>query len=1431
MSLSLFHPLVSGWFREKFGAPTEAQRLGWPSILNRSHTLIAAPTGSGKTLAAFLACLDQLVRQGIAGGLSDQTQVVYISPLKALSNDIRRNLEIPLLEISDLAAKEGIPLPEIRVQVRTGDTPPSERRLMIRRPPHILVTTPESFYLLLTAESGRKILSSVETVIIDEIHAVTRDKRGSHLALSLERLEALCKKPPLRIGLSATQKPVEEIARFLVGSRRIDREGKPDCTVIDIGHSRQMDLAIECPVSPLSAVCSLEQWKEVYTRIAELIRQHRSTLIFVNTRRLAERVTFYLTEILGEQAVASHHGSLSKEIRFNIETRLKEGNLKAVVATASLELGIDIGFIDLVSQIGSPRSIATFLQRIGRSGHSLGVVPKGRLIALTRDELVECAALIRAVKGGRLDQIEIPVAPLDILAQQIVAAAACEEWEEDKLFYLFQGAYPYRNLKREDYDDLRHLLSEGLTPFVRAGSYLYRDRVHQRIKGKRGARLAALTSGGAIPELADFRVITEPERVTVGTVDEDFAIESLPGDVFLLGNTSWRILHVRGGEVAVADSHGAAPTIPFWRGEAPGRTPELSMEVSQLRNDLEKRLDEPEKASQWITETCHVPETKAREMVHYFKSQREATGLIPTQNHLFIERFFDESGGMQLVIHAPFGSRINRAFGLALRKRFCRRFDFELQASADDNGILLSVGRRQSFSIEDIRGMISSVAAKELLIQALLASPAFTVRWRWNVTRSLAVLRYKVGKKVPPALQRFKADDLLTAVFPAITACPENASFVGNIPVPDHLLVRQTVEDTLHEALDVEGWIDILKKIEQGGIRITEMDTREPSPFSYQILNGNPYTFLDGAPLEERRARAVSTRRTLSTEDLKELGKLDPDAVLQIQKEAWPEARDADELHETLLLLAILPHKEGDEWKNLLEILIESGRGTRVIDSTGRMFWTAAERWTLLQAAYPGIKMDPDIPIPSSLLKPLELHEAVNYIVKGRMEVTGPTTSLILSQKLGLPLQQVEEALLVLEREGILLRGNFTPHPPETREIEWCHRNLLARIHRLTLDKLRRQIKPIDPEEFMMFALRWNHLHPETHLEGPQGLQAILSQLQGFEIPARLWESEILPARMVKYNPQWLDALCHSGDLLWGRTRVGSHREANKTLPLSLMRYGDLEWIRAGEENQELDFNTEKVFNILRQKGALFFRELVSEAHLLPAEVEVSLWKLVASGLVSGDGFEAVRHLTIPRWKQNAYDRFRRNHSSKNQRRRLGNGRWWAIRNFTELQSNEKGSVHSSFEPWCRQLLERYGILFRDLMARESAAPPWYRLLPVLRTLELKGEIRGGRFISGVSGEQYGLPEAVETLRSLREHFRKNEIALVNAADPVNLAGIVGPGSRLKAIAANALVYLGGKYVGHRQGKTIWLDPSLKPEFHQMAERLLKTGRIPPLIN
>ncbi len=910
MSLTPFHPIVAQWFQQRFQAPTEPQLLGWPAIVSDQHTLIAAPTGSGKTLAAFLVCIDRLVRQAAQGELADETQVVYVSPLKALSNDISRNLQTPLAEIQAAAAAAGLSLPALNASVRTGDTPASERQRMTRRPPHILVTTPESLYLLLTSAKAREGLRSVRTVIVDEIHALARDKRGSHLALTLQRLDALCRQAPTRIGLSATQRPMDQIARFLVGGRHVDPQGEPDCRIVDVGHVRHLDLGVEVPETELSAVCSHETWAEVYRRLGQLIASHRSTLVFVNTRRLAERVSHHLGELLGEDAVASHHGSLSKELRLSAERRLQSGELKVIVATASLELGIDVGHIDLVCQLSSPRSIATFLQRIGRSGHSLGATPCGRLFPLTRDDLLEAMALVSAVKHHRLDCVEIPLAPLDILAQQIVAAVAADEWDETALFEQFRQAWPYRGLTREQFDEVLQMLSEGIAPGLRRGAHLHRDRIQGKLRPRRGARLTAITSGGAIPDNADYRVVTEGERTVVGTVNEDFAIESLAGDVFLLGNTSWRIRYVRGGEVTVDDAEGAPATIPFWLGEAPGRTPELSEEVSRLREQIAQRLpgappadaspppDSPETLA-WLQADCGVSEFAAAQAMNYVAAQVSAIGLAPTGRRIVFERFFDESGGMQLVIHAPLGARVNRAWGLALRKRFCRSFDFELQAAADDNGIVLSLGPQHSFAIDSLFKMLNAQNGRDLLIQALLAAPMFQVRWRWNATRALAILRRQGGKQVPPPLQRMRADDLLTAVFPATTACLENV--VGDIEVPDHPLVRQTVYDCLHEAMDVDRWLALLADVQAGRVEFVARDTREPSPFCYELLNANPYAFLDDAPLEERRARAVATRRTLSPEDVAELASLDPAAIAQVRQEAWPTVRDADELHDALL--------------------------------------------------------------------------------------------------------------------------------------------------------------------------------------------------------------------------------------------------------------------------------------------------------------------------------------------------------------------------------------------------------------------------------------------------------------------------------------------------------------------------------------------------
>src|ERR1700693_5472577 len=748
-SLAWAHPLVAQWFVQKFLTPTEPQQQGWPHILAGRTTLISAPTGSGKTLAAFLACINRLVCKALAGELSDRTEVLYISPLKALGNDIQKNLEIPLGEILQMA----------------GARP----RLMLKRPPHILVTTPESFYILLTAEKSRAILRDVETVIVDEIHAVADDKRGVHLSLSLERLEALTHRPPVRIGLSATQKPIEEVARFLAGNSDSKRT-RPDPVIVNVGHKRTLDIGVEVPSSELGPVASNEMWDEIYERIVQLVNAHRSTLVFVNTRRLAERIAHQLGERLGEDNVAAHHGSLSRKLRLEAERKLKEGQVKVLVATASLELGIDVGTVDLVCHISSPRSIAVALQRVGRSGHWRGAVPKGRFFVTTRDDLFECAALVRAIRQGDLDRLIIPDSPLDVLAQQIVAACASvrsggedagagnEGWDEDELFALVRRAYPYRDLSRKTFNEVLEMLAEGIAARRgRYGAYLHRDRVNGKLRARRGARLAAITSGGAIPDNSLYAVVAEPDGVVVGTVDEDFAVESNRGDIMLLGNTSWMIrrIETNAGRVLVQDAHGAPPSVPFWRGEAPARTEELSAHVGTLRGKISEMLPhtspvgfsatQPEVAAavSWLKDECGLDDSGAEQAIEYILQGRAVLGAVPTQTTVIAERFFDEGGGMQLVIHAPFGGRINKAWGLALRKRFCVGFNFELQAAATDNGLNIALSEQHSFPLADVFNFLQAATVQPILEQAALDSPIFATRWRWDANRALALLRFQ----------------------------------------------------------------------------------------------------------------------------------------------------------------------------------------------------------------------------------------------------------------------------------------------------------------------------------------------------------------------------------------------------------------------------------------------------------------------------------------------------------------------------------------------------------------------------------------------------------------------------------------------------------------------------------------------------------------
>lgn len=1408
MLLSAFHPLIERWFRQRFAAPTEPQRLGWPAIMAGKDTLIAAPTGSGKTLAAFLASLDRLLRLALAGQLREQTYVVYVSPLRALSNDIQRNLQTPLAELMSLAREQVPDLAEIRALVRTGDTSARERQQMLRKPPHILVTTPESLYLLLTGKRSRDILRRVDTVIVDEIHALARDKRGSHLSLSLERLDALCLgeavdsqqsavNRAVRIGLSATQKPLDELAKFLVGSTA--PEGAP--VVVDMGHVRELDLAVEVPPRELEAVCSHEHWAEIYERLVALIQEHRSTLIFVNTRRLAERVAHQLMARLGEDAVATHHGSLSHAIRQRTEQRLKQGDLKAVVATASLELGIDIGHIDLVCQLGTPRAIATFLQRVGRAGHSLGVIPKGRLFALTREEQIECLALVRAVFAGRLDRIQIPREPLDILAQQLVAAAAGDEWDEDTLFNLCRRAHPFHELSRQDFDTVLEMLSEGVAPQRgRWGAHIHRDLVNRRIRGRRGARLTAITCGGAIPEIADYRVVLDDDaRTFVGTVDEDFAVESMAGDIFLLGNTSWRIRHVRGGEVVVSDAQGAPPTIPFWRGEAPGRTFELSAEVAQLREDIVGRLGQD--AESWLQQACHVDEHGARQAVAYVTAQQVATGMVPTQQKVLFERFFDESGGMQLVVHAPFGTRINRAWGLAMRKRFCRSFDFELQASAGDNGVVLSLGAQHSFPMEQMFRLVPSHVGREVLIQALLAVPFFTTRWRWNATRALAIRRADKGRRVPPPLQRMRADDLLSAVFPAQTACQENV--VGDIEVPDHPLVNQTVHDCLHEAMDIGGFIELLHDIENGKIELVGLDSREPSPFAHELLNAAPYAFLDDAPLEERRARAVALRRSLSVDALRDLGRLDPEAIQQVCSEAWPLVRDADELHDTLLSMSAVPAQEGEPWRDFFHELIASGRATVLERPDAAPLWVATERLPLVRAIWAEATARPERAVPAGIRQDWDRDEAIVTLLRGRVECVGPVTAARLACDFGLNVHDVARGLAALESQGVVLRGRFTGSATtsvqDEESLEWCERRLLSRIHRLTLEGLRRQIQPVAPEQFLHFLSRHQHLHVDTRLRGQAGLLELIEQLQGFEAPAGHWERHLLPARLEAYNPAWLDALTFAGQAMWGRLRQVRRpedagrpmRSLTRATPITLMLREDLAWLLDSEptpadlsahtaNGRPLSGNAQAALEAFHRHGAMFIGQLGTAAQLLESQVEDALGELAAAGLVTSDGFPALRGLIA-----SGRERGHREPPRQTFRRsrlfglrapaRIEGGRWSLLRSFLPAEA----SADERIENWCRLLLRRYGVMFRDLLAREASAPPWQELVRGYRRLESRGEIRGGRFVAQVAGEQYALADVVSRLRN---HESANGIPLTLAAtDPLNLSGRVLPGPRIPA--------------------------------------------------
>lgn len=1428
--LDYFHPAVKDWFTRQFDAATDAQLQAWPSIKKHQPTLIAAPTGSGKTLAAFLAAIDDLVREGLSVGLKDNTHILYVSPLKALSNDIQKNLQQPLNGIRDSLLENGYHDVDIRAQVRTGDTPQSERQQMKKTPPHILVTTPESLYILLTSDSGRQILSTVRSVIVDEIHALAGNKRGAHLSLSLARLDALCPKPPNRVGLSATQKPIEIISNFLTGGHA------QQCTIIDTGHKRQRDLAIQLTGTPLQAVMANETWAEIYDLLEQQIHQHSTTLIFVNTRRLAERAAHHLAERIGEEFVTAHHGSLSREHRLHAEQRLKAGKLKALVATASLELGIDIGDIDLVCQLGSPGSIAAFLQRVGRSGHTVGALPKGRIFPLSRDDLLESVALIDSIEQGELDTITIPDAPLDVLAQQLVAEVASREWQEEDLLNTVKSAWPYRNLQPEQFHQIVKMLSEGFTlKRGRRGAYVHHDAINQKLRARRGARLVAVLNGGAIPDQFDYDVIMQPQGQFVGTLNEDFAFESLPGDIFQLGNTSYRMLKIENGRVFVQDAHGEPPTIPFWFGEAPGRTNELSQAVSDFRTQASKQLDAGLVSTiAWLKHRYQLNDSAATQLAEYLAASKAALGTLPTQKTIVFERFLDETGDMHLVIHSPFGSRVNRAWGLALRKRFCRKFNFELQAAANEDNIVISLGATHSFPLEEVAHYLNPNNVKEILVQALLDAPMFPTHWRWNANISLAVPRNRNGKKVPAYFQRNDAEDLIALVFPDQIACFENLQ--GDREIPDHPLVKQTIHDCMHDIMDADGLVELLTGIKSSEIEIVCRDLNAPSPMSQEVINAKPYAFLDDTPAEERRTLAIQQQAHLSPQAAADLGRLNPDAIDRVKQQAWPEPTSADELHDALMLLGFLTQTEmHQDWQGFLQTLLTENRVVKcgINDDTSPL-WIASERYFQFKVLFPDGEFTPQLNHGLNETQTLDNEKALIEIIRSRLEGLGPVSATQLAQPLAFETHQIRNALLALEQEGYVIRGLFSSLV--NSDEQWCERGLLARIHRYTIQTLRNEIKPVSPAAYIRFLLNWHQLDEKR--DGKDALLSIIEQLEGFPIPARSWETEILPGRLEFYLPDWLDQLCVSGRLSWMRLqkpKVTQSSRSSQSTPIRntpiclLTRSASQYWLQtlnlqdnSDYKTVDLNANASAIRNLLIQKGASFFDDIVASTNLLRTQVEQALGELVNKGIITSDNFAGIRALVTPSNRRPKFGA-RRNLSSASFSIEDA-GRWSII----ERKSQPKEELHNlnvQVEHIARVLLKRYGVIFRKVLERESNIPTWRELLYVFRRLEARGEIRGGRFVDGFAGEQFALPDAVTALRKFREPPREEQLVSVPATDPLNLTGIITPSDRIPALAKQKVLYCNGEPIAKSSGVDVTFVKTVNQRLEWEAREYLTRAR------
>jgi len=1342
-ALDLFSAPVRDWFRSAFAQPTDVQERGWREVAAGRHALMAAPTGSGKTLAAFLWCLDRVASEPMPVD-AERCRVLYVSPLKALAHDVDRNLRSPLVGIRRQMESLGLQPPDIAVAIRTGDTPADARRSMERHPPDILITTPESLYLLLTSQA-RRMLASVRWLIVDEIHSVAATKRGSHLALSLERLCALTKVEPQRIGLSATQRPLEEVARFLGGTNR-------DVAIVDAGRLKTMEVSVEVPVDDMARLSAQDDggaiqnsiWPAIYPRLLELVQQHRSTIVFVNSRRLAERLAARLNELAGEDLVRAHHGSIAREQRLLIEDQLKAGQLRGLVATSTLELGIDMGAVDLVLQVEAPPSVAAGIQRVGRAGHSVGEVSRGVIVPKFRGDLLETAAVVEGMLEGRIESTIVPRRPLDVLAQQIVAMCAMDEWKVDELGALVRRAYPYADLGPRSLETVLDMLS-GRYPsdeFAELRPRIVWDRVAGTIRGRAGAQRLAVTNPGTIPDRGLYSVNLLDDGRRVGELDEEMVYESRVGETFVLGASTWRIAEITNSQVLVTPAPGEPGKIAFWKADAPSRPAELGLALGKMVREL--RALSPDAAARRLHERAGFDDRAVKNLLAYLDDQAAATGTVPDDRTVVIERFRDEVGDWRVCVHTPLGGRVHAPLALALEARLQAKLGVDARALWTDDGVALHLPDVESPpQVDDL--LFDPEEVSELVTSQLPGSALFAARFRENAARSLLLPRRRPGQRTPLWQQRMRSAGLLQVA--------------GNYP--DFPILAETWREVMSDHFDMEALTAFLTRVRSREVRVVAVDTERASPFASSLLFAYVAEFMyeGDAPLAERRAQALTLDRDLlaellGSEDLREL--LDPEAIAEVELELQgllPERfpRDADEAHDLLTRLGDLSDTEASSRGVMSEWLqsLERERRVAVLRIAGESRWIAAEDAGKYREA---VGASLPIGLPDAFLDPGS--RPLESLIRRYARTHVPFVAGDVARRWGISESAAGAALGALVARGEVIAGEFRR---SAHGREHCHPEVLRMLRRRSLAALRREVESVSPEVMARFLPEWHGIG--SRASGMDRLLEVVFQLQGLSLPASVIERDVIATRVSNYNPRLLDEFISMGEVVWaGRGPLGSNDGR-----VALYLRGDApRLIPDAAADRPVEEVHERIRAHLGSRGASFFRDIYNACGGGDEEVVLdALWDLVWTGEVTNDTFSPLR-LIGPSSRRPA----RRPRLPRLTQPRAA-GRWSLIASLVGSGANATERLHSE----AGVLLQRHGVLTRDAVVGEGWAGGFASLYPVLRAMEESGRIRRGYFVEGLGGSQFALAGAVDRLRSMRDAPAR--IVALAATDPANAYGAI----------------------------------------------------------